>query len=124
MENALKAELDRWQSKWSNFPQQELPDRILKTLLCPDPLSYPNTYAALEILGTIPIITCECESLISVLRRLEAYVRGTMKQQGMNGRALLHVHRDLELDLEKIVDLFAMKHPRRIEMINVLDSDS
>ena len=47
-----------------------------------------------------------------------------MKQERMNGLALLHVHRDLELDLEKIVDLFAMKHPRRIEMINVLNSDN
>lgn len=124
LEKALNAELDRWQSKWSNLPQQELPDRISKTLLCTDPLSYPNIYAALKILGTIPITTCECERSISVLRRLKTYLRGTMKQERMNGLALLHVHRDLELDLEKIVDLFAMKHPRRIEMINVLDSDS
>lgn len=112
------------ESKWSNVPQQELPDRILKALLCTDPISYPNIYATLKIFGTIPITTCECQHSISVLRRLKTYLRGTMKQERMNGLALLHVHRDLELDLEKIVDLFAMKHPRRIEMINVLDSDN
>ena len=90
LEKALNAELDRWQSKWSNLPQQKLPNRISKTLLCTDPLNYPNIYAALKILGTIPIRTCECEPSISVLRRLKTYLRGTMKQERMNGLALLH----------------------------------
>ena len=120
LEKALNAELDKWQSKWSNVPQIELSDRISKALLCTDPLNYPNIYAALKMLGTIAITTRECERSISVLSRLKTYPRGTMKQERMNGLALLHVHRDLELDIEKIVDLFAMKHPRRVEMINVL----
>jgi len=30
--------------------------------------------------------------------------------------ALLHAHREMELDLEKIIDLFANLHPRRMRM--------
>ncbi len=50
-------------------------------------------------------------------------MRGTMSQERKNGLALLHVHRDMQLDLEEIIDMFARNHPRRIERLNVLESD-
>ena len=36
-----------------------------------------------------------------------------MVQDRLTGLALMHAHREMELDLEKIVDLFANLHPRR-----------
>ena len=121
---SLNAELDRWHAKWSKVPQKDMPDRISSTLLQTDALSYPNIYAALKIIATVPITTSECERSISVLRRLKTYLRGTMKQDRMNGLALLHVHRDTRIDINKVIDMFALKHPRRMEMINILDSDT
>eukprot|EP00112_Aurelia_sp_Birch-Aquarium-sp1_P020815 Seg5447.3 transcript_id=Seg5447.3/GoldUCD/mRNA.D3Y31 product="52 kDa repressor of the inhibitor of the protein kinase" protein_id=Seg5447.3/GoldUCD/D3Y31 len=88
IEKSLNAELDRWYAKWSKVPQKDMPDRISSTLLQTDPLSYPNIYAELKIIATVPITTSECERSISVLRRLKTYLRGTMKQDRMNGLAL------------------------------------
>ena len=44
-----------------------------------------------------------------------------MVQDRLNGSALMHAHREMELDLEKIVDLFANLHPRRMRMENILN---
>lgn len=41
-----------------------------------------------------------------------------MVQDRLNGLTLMHAHREMELNLEKIVDLFANLHPRRMRMKN------
>ena len=55
------------------------------------------------------------------LRNLKTYLRNTMVQDRLNGLALIHAHREMELDLEKIIDLFANLHPRRMGMENILN---
>ena len=44
-----------------------------------------------------------------------------MVQDRLNGLALMHAHREMELDLEQIIDLFANLHPRRMRMENILN---
>ena len=44
-----------------------------------------------------------------------------MVQDRQNGLALMHAHREMDLDLEQIIDLFASLHPRRMTMENILN---
>jgi len=44
-----------------------------------------------------------------------------MVQDRLNGLALIHDHREMELDLEKNIDLFANLHPRSTRMENILN---
>jgi hypothetical protein len=37
--------------------------------------------------------------------------------------ALLNVHREIKLDVEKVIDHFALKHPRRMLLVDLLNSD-
>jgi hypothetical protein len=76
---------------------------------------FENIKVLLRILGTIPVTSCECERSFSALRRLKDYTRSTMAAARLNGLALLYIHQDLELDVEKVIDLFA-KDRRRIEL--------
>lgn len=46
-----------------------------------------------------------------------------MGEERLNGLALMHAHRDIALDLDEIIDLFASLHPRRMRMANILCSD-
>jgi len=46
---------------------------------------------------------------------------GRMVQHRLNGLALMHAHREMELDLEKNIDLFANLHPKRMRMENILN---
>ena len=78
----------------------------------------------LKILAVLPITTCICERSISVLRRMKTYLRSTMTQEGLNRLALLHIHRNIELKVSDIIYLFAQKHPRRLELSNILQTDN
>ena len=43
-----------------------------------------------------------------------------MREERLNGLAMLYVHRDVACDANTIVDQFAHKHPRRLQLGNPL----
>ena len=43
-----------------------------------------------------------------------------MREERRNGLAMVHVHRNVICDAITIVDQFARKHPRRLELVNPL----
>ena len=71
---------------------------------------------ALKLLGTLPITTCECEQSFSSLRIVKTWDRSTMTNARLNGLALLFIHREIDLDVSEIIDLFAQKIRRTIEI--------
>ena len=106
--------------------REDIPDSIGATLEQIDKDAYVNIYTMLQILITIPISSASanlriCERSISTLRNLKTYLRNTMVQDRLNGLALMHAHREMELDLEKIVYLLSNLHPRRMRMENILN---
>ena len=119
----LPAELLLWETMWKgkNDRREDIPDSIDATLEQIDKGAYVNIYTILQILITIPISSASCERSISTLRNLKTYLRSTMVQDRLNGLALMHAHREMELDLEQIIDLFANLHPRRMRMENLLN---
>ena len=119
----LTAELLLWERIWKgkNDRREDIPDSIDATLEQIDKDAYVNIYTILQILITIPISSASCERSISTLRNLETYLRSTMVQDRLNGLALMHAHREMELDLEQNIDLFANLHPRRMRMENILN---
>ena len=119
----LPAELLLWERMWKrkNDRREDIPDSIDATLEQIDKGAYVNIYTILQILIAIPISSASCERSISTLRNLKTYLRSTMVQDRLNGLALMHAHREMELDLEQIIDLFANLHPRRMRMENILN---
>ena len=84
---------------------------------------FPNIYNCLLISVTMPVTSCECERSVSVLRRLKTYMRSTMTNQRLNGLAMMHSHYDIQIDYDAVIDIFAKKHPRRLRLVNILDTD-
>ena len=118
----LDAELFMWGNKWTNLPQNTEPLSTVKdALLSVDKQTYPNVFTILQIVGTIPVTSSTCERSISKLRQLKTYLRNTMSEDRTNGLALMNAHRELGLDLEKIIYMFANLHPRRMKMVNILE---
>ena len=101
--------------------REDIPDSIGATLEKIEKDAYVNIYTIPQILIIIPISSASCERSISILRNLKTYLRNTMVQDRLNGLAQMHAHREMELDLEKIIDLFANLHPRRMRMENILN---
>ena len=46
-----------------------------------------------------------------------------MGQDRLNGLAIMRSHQDIPVDPDRVIDDFARKHARRMEMINILISD-
>ena len=118
----LDAELNLWERMWRDQQarQADIPDRISDTLKLVDKEAFVNIFNILQILATVPISSSFCERSISTLRNLKNCLRNTMGQERLNGLALMHSHRDMNFDMNSIVDLFANLHPRRMRMANIL----
>jgi len=35
----------------------------------------------------------------------------------------MHAHRDIIIDAEKVIDRFAIRHPRRMKLLDILNED-
>ena len=79
---------------------------------------------ALRILGTIPGTTCECEHSISALGRLKSHLRTTITEERLNVLAMLHVHSDIEINLDAVINNLVNSENRKIKLKNILDLDN
>ena len=114
---SFDSELDLWQHKWEAEPQlaSELntPERCLAHT---DKDFFPNIHVLLRIMATLPVTSCECERSISMLKLVKSPLRSSMGQDRLNGLAMLKYHRDVELSPEEVVQEFALRHPRRMQL--------
>jgi hypothetical protein len=96
------------------------PDSCSKAIQDCDALQFPNVFTLLQIACTIPATSCECERSASALRRLHTFYRACMGQERLSALALTHIHYDTDIDLDEVVTLFDLKHPRRMELNNII----
>ena len=68
-----------------------------------------------------PLTSCEAERSISGIRRLKTYLRSTMKEDRLNGLALLMVHRSMRISIKEVIDVFASTQHRRMKLAFLLD---
>ena len=146
----LNAELDLWEQKWTKdweerwkklqqqhiqatgeqlvatpsklkkLKQKGVPSNISTTLIETTPEFSPNIFSLLTTLAVLPVTSCEAERCISCLRRLKTYLRSSMGQDRLTGLALLHIH-DIPIDIDQVIEEFALLHPRRMKLTNILN---
>ena len=121
--SSVSHEVDNWESKWGKIPMENVPQNLSQTLLAVNPTSYPNIYKALKILAVLPITSCTCERSASSVRLLKTYLRSTMSQDRLNGLATIYAHKDIKLNIEEVIERFARRNKRKLNMLNILDTD-
>ena len=47
-------------------------------------------------------------------------MRTTMNQERMNGLLMLHMHYSKELDKQEIINEYARRNPRKMELVDIL----
>lgn len=72
---------------------------------------------ALKIYGSLPISVATAERSFSTLRQLKTWLRSTMLQERLCGLALMHIHRDIILDANQVIDVFAAKKKRYMDLV-------
>nr|XP_004212851.1 52 kDa repressor of the inhibitor of the protein kinase-like [Hydra vulgaris] len=113
------AELDMWEDYWKNHSDRAS-NTISDLLQKCDDYIFPNISTILSILCTLPVTTFTCERSLSALKRIKTSFRNTMGGGRLNGVAILLIHRDIEIDLNIVVDKFATAFPRKMEIKNEL----
>ena len=94
---------------------KDKPSSVSHAFISADPYYryYPNIHEIFHILLlTMPIGSIPCERSFSALRCLMQWNRTTMAEDRLNGLALLHIHRDVNVDRVKILDKFNMGNRR------------
>ena len=116
----MDAELHVWITRWKGANIVDPPKTAAAALKATDPAFFPNIHTMLKLLCTTAVTSCECERSISALRRLETYLRTTMSQERINGLALMHVHYGIDVNIEWVIDEFARRNTRRMQLVNIL----
>jgi hypothetical protein len=81
---------------------------------------FPNALIAYRILLTIPLTVASAERSFSKLKLLKSYTRSTMKQERLNGLAIIALEIDVleKIKYEDIIEDFISKNTRRMLLFN------
>ena len=112
----------KWEQQLSQSGSQSLPataNAAIQEASC----TFLNIRVLLKILCTMPVTSCSDERSFSALKRIKTPIRSMMANERLTDLALLHIHRDIPVDTAAIINEFAQRHPRRLEMANTLSSD-
>ena len=121
--SSLSCELHCWYMKWRDQEKEHgsasLPTTLYHTL--PQSSSmFPNITVLLRILCTLPVTSCTPERSFSGLKRIKTSIRSTMGNERLTSLSLLHFHRDIDINIEEVMNDFARRYPRRLQLANIL----
>ncbi|CAG2195052.1 unnamed protein product [Mytilus edulis] len=120
MASSFQKEYNLWQRQWSS--QTDKPNNIKDTLVdsrvCP--LLFPNITKVLNLLLLTSVTASSVERANFSLRFVKNSVRSSMSEDRFNALVLLFVHKDIDIDIQAVLDMFARKYPRRMLLLNPL----
>ncbi|GBO29570.1 hypothetical protein AVEN_132744-1 [Araneus ventricosus] len=83
--------------------------------------TFSETYKILLIIVTIPMTTAEAERCFSTLKRVKTFLRSTVREDRLSALAMLSIEKRMINDIpkfnENVIDLFASKKDRRVDLI-------
>ena len=85
--------------------------------------AYPNITIILQVLLVIPVTTATVERANSSLKFIKTALRSTMTNARLNALIRLFVHKDIELDLDAIINTYSRAHPRRMRLARPLQPE-
>ena len=62
----------------------------------------------------VPVSTAATEHSHSGLQIVKTKLQSTMGQQRLNALMLLYIHKDIQINYQKIIDIYANRYPRRM----------
>ena len=72
----------------------------------------------------MPFTSCTCERSASSLWIIKTYLRSTMSQERLNSLASLYTQKDIKVEADSVVNRYALRHSRRLQLGNILNSDT
>ena len=114
--SVVAGEFERWCLKWQTVPDSDKPDNPIDAIQYCDKLCFPNIRKLLIFFSILLVTTASSERTFLTLRRLKTYIRSTIGENSLNGLAQMTINRDIEINIEAVIDELAKK-PRRLDFI-------
>ena len=108
----VPTEMWRWREKWCKEDPAVRPETLQTALKACDKDFFPNIYVFLRIGCTLPVTSCENERA----KNLKTVLRNKMGQERLSSLALMHIHYNLRIDFDDVMDKFKLKCNRRIAL--------
>ena len=112
----FRREVPRWPTHWVITKRNDLPTTLCITLDSVNPVLCPSIDTISCVLLTMLVASTTAERSFSVLRCLKSYVRSTMKNDRLSSLGLVHIHRDVEVDLYKAMEVLVSAKTRRADI--------
>ena len=115
---AFHQEIALWKTMWNNSPIK--PNSLVTTIADRNasPTMFPNTTTIIKLLLLTSVTSSGVERANSSLRFIKNVYRSTMGEDRFNALMLLYVHKDIELNIDAIIDSYSRKYPRRMLLID------
>lgn len=116
----LSTELHEWAVFWKaeKMEKRFVPTTVAETLLfLGEKRWFPNIRVILCLIAVVPASSNSCERSISRLRLIKNYLRSTMTSERLSDLALMSIHRNIELDPEKVLDIFSTDYSHRLLLL-------
>lgn len=112
----IEGEWRLWVNKWKlhGLNSGNIPKNAIEALKACKKDEFPNINVLLKILCTIPITTATVERSFSTLGRLKTYLRNQQGNVRLTGLALMTIHRNINLNIDEIVNIFIKKNRKMI----------
>ena len=110
-------EVELWKTKWK-VPGIYIPQTLKETLDTCDHRLFPNIYTCLHLLMIIPVSTAAVEQSHSGLKIVKSKLQSRMGEGRLNALMLLYLHKDIPVNYERIIDIYANRFPRRKRFSN------
>jgi hAT family C-terminal dimerisation region len=96
-------------------PVSEQPSNCLLALAACNKTFYPHIHVLLQIFASLPVSTATPERTFSAMKILKTYLRSRLTDENMQGLSMAYIHKDIHIDIEKVIDHFALKN-RRLQL--------
>jgi hypothetical protein len=117
----LDGEIALWKHKWvsrlTDRSDSVIPQTAAEGLAACDKRAFPLIHTFLSILVTLPVSTASAEKSFSTLRRLKTWMMSRMAEDRLTGLTILNVHRDISVNVDKVIDRFAKIKKRLLDFV-------
>ena len=113
-------ELTWWMKNWEDVPKSQRGSTLATAIKDCDEDHLPNIFVLLKIACTLPVTSCECKRSFLAMRRHREWLRNTRKTERLTALTIMNVHREAEVDYEKVVQQFLRLHPRKLDESNLI----
>jgi hypothetical protein len=93
----------------------DIPERLIAVLNATNVDLYPSIHRILAILLTMPVSSATSERSFSAMRRIKSYLRSTMGDERLSNLSLMHVHRQIPVEIDKVLSEFINGNNRRLD---------